>query len=109
MLRSVHLPQGLLQANMVERIQQAQQQHPDMQQRYFEIALAKEKKRAEETVLDSEKAEKEHLVGREDETREEKKRSFDGRNEGRDAGDESVTGGEAADGDDTRHAIDVKV
>lgn len=109
MLRSVHLPQGLLQANMVERIQQTQQQHPDMQQRYFEIALAKEKKRAEETVPDSEKAEKEHPVGREDKTREERKRSFDGRDDGRAAGHEGVAGGEPADGDETGHAIDVKV
>lgn len=69
MLKSINLPQGMLQANVVERIQQTQQQNPDMQQRYFEIALAKEQKRAEETVKDSQKIE--HLrVGREDASKE---------------------------------------
>ncbi len=74
MLRSINLPQGLLQANLVERIQQTQQQHPDVQQRYFEIALAKEQKRTGETVNDTKKAEQ-TPVGRDGGSREEGKRS----------------------------------
>ena len=58
MVQSIHLQQGLLQANSVERIQQVQQQHPDVQQRHFELELNKEKKRTKEKVKDSEKTEK---------------------------------------------------
>ena len=76
MLKSINLPQGLLQANLVERIQQTQQQHPDMQQRYFEVALAREKKKAEETVNDAEKTEQ-TVIRKEGRSREESKHSHD--------------------------------
>ena len=74
MLKSINLPQGLLQANVVERIQQTQQQSPDMQQRYFELTLAKEQKKAEERVRDSQKAE--NVIIREENSSREGKRSF---------------------------------
>lgn len=35
--------QSILQSNIMERIQQVQQQHPEMQQRYFENHLSQER------------------------------------------------------------------
>ncbi len=104
MLRSINLPQGLLQANMVERIQQTQQQHPDMQQRYFESALAQERKRAEETVNDFHKMENK-LISKEDRDKQEKKRSLHRSGEG-DASEEGVGDG---DGEELGLTVDVKV
>jgi len=50
MVRSVDMQQVLLQTNSVERVQQVQQQHPDVQQRYFENQLNKEKKELKKKV-----------------------------------------------------------
>jgi hypothetical protein len=40
---SIDRQQSILQSNIMERIQQVQQQHPDMQQRYFENHLSQER------------------------------------------------------------------
>ena len=37
--------QSILQSNVTERIQQVQQQHPDQQQRYFDIQLSQERRK----------------------------------------------------------------
>ena len=58
MLRPVDLQQILTQSNSMERVQQAQQQHPDMQQRYFSVQLSEERKLLKETVKNSEETEK---------------------------------------------------
>ncbi|HRR41703.1 MAG TPA: hypothetical protein P5244_10775 [Syntrophales bacterium] len=44
------IKQVLLQINSVERVQQVQQQHPEMQQRYLDIQLGEEKKLLKENV-----------------------------------------------------------
>ncbi|MBN2539062.1 MAG: hypothetical protein JXB09_03330 [Deltaproteobacteria bacterium] len=54
MVRSIDVQQILLQTNSVERVQQTQQQHPDVQQRYFEDQLSKEKKNMKEKVSGAE-------------------------------------------------------
>ncbi|TFG92075.1 MAG: hypothetical protein E4H15_04510, partial [Syntrophobacterales bacterium] len=54
MVRSIDVHQVLLQTNSVERVQQTQQQHPDVQQRYFEDQLSKEKKNLQKKVTGSE-------------------------------------------------------
>lgn len=58
MLRGIDVKQVILQTNPVEKVQQTQQQHPDMQQRYLEIQLSEEKKVQKEHVNYSEEAEK---------------------------------------------------
>lgn len=46
--------QNILQSSMTERIQQIQQQHPEMQQRYFEIQLREERKKMLQRVKNPE-------------------------------------------------------
>jgi hypothetical protein len=57
MVRSVDVQQVLLQTNSVERVQQVQQQHPDVQQRYFEDRLSRQRKEHREKVNKAKEAE----------------------------------------------------
>lgn len=52
-MRSLDVNQVILQTNAVERVQQVQQQHPDVQQRYFKDQLRKEEKELKEKVKDT--------------------------------------------------------
>lgn len=45
----------ILQSQVIERIQQVQQQHPDMQQQYFEIQLSQERRKLKKKVNESDK------------------------------------------------------
>ena len=56
-MRSLDVSQVILQINSVERVQQVQQQHPDVQQRYFKDELRKEEKELKEKVKDTREAE----------------------------------------------------
>jgi len=68
MVRPLDLQQVIIQSNPVEKIQQAQQKHPEMQQRQFDLELKEEKKIQKEKP--GELKESEHaLVRREDEKR----------------------------------------
>lgn len=73
MLRATDLQQILIQSNSMERVQQAQQQHPDMQQRYFSVQLSEERKQLKETVKTTEEAEKSRIKSKEEEERRQKK------------------------------------
>jgi hypothetical protein len=44
----------ILQSKVIERIQQVQQQHPDLQQQYFEVHLGQERRKMKTKVNDSE-------------------------------------------------------
>ena len=44
----------ILQSKVIERIQQVQQQHPDLQQQYFEVQLAQERRRMMKKINKSE-------------------------------------------------------
>jgi hypothetical protein len=57
MVSPIQKQQSILQSSMAERIQQVQQQHPDMQQRYFEIQLREERKKMLQKVKNTEDAE----------------------------------------------------
>lgn len=48
MVRALDMQQIILQSNPVEKIQQAQQKHPEMQQRQFDLEMAQEKKLQQE-------------------------------------------------------------
>ncbi len=67
MVSPVDRQQSILQSNITERVQQTQQQHPDMQQRYFEIQLEQERRKMMHKVKDSQEAE--HIKLKEDEHR----------------------------------------
>ena len=43
----------ILQSQVVERIQQVQQQHPDMQQQYFKIQFGQERRKLKKKVNES--------------------------------------------------------
>ena len=57
MVRSVDVQQVLLQTNSIERVQQVHQQHPDVQQRYFEDRLSKQRKDLKEKVKETHETE----------------------------------------------------
>ena len=44
----------ILQSKVIERIQQVQQQHPDLQQQYFEIHLSQERRKMKKKINESE-------------------------------------------------------
>ncbi len=69
MLRAVDLQQVLMQSNSVERVQQAQQQHPDIQQRYFDVQLNEERKLRQEQVKDTEETERARIREKEEQER----------------------------------------
>ncbi len=73
MLRATDLQQILIQSNSMERVQQAQQQHPDMQQRYFSVQLSEERRHLKETVKSSQEAEKSKINSNEERKRRQKK------------------------------------
>lgn len=52
MSSSVDTQHSILQTSIAERVQQVQQQHPDMQQRYFENELRQERIRRLQKVND---------------------------------------------------------
>jgi hypothetical protein len=54
MVSPIDRQQNILQLNIAERVQQVQQQHPEMQQRYFAIHLNQEKKKQLQKVMESE-------------------------------------------------------
>ncbi len=72
MLRAIDIQHVLVQSNSAERVQQAQQQHPDQQQRYLDVQMKEEKKLSKETVKDTEEAE--HARVQEKKDQEEAKR-----------------------------------
>ncbi|MBW1670329.1 MAG: hypothetical protein JRJ43_01425 [Deltaproteobacteria bacterium] len=58
MVRSLDVQQIILQSNVVERVHQVQQQHPNLQQRYFADQLNKEESSLKEKVKDLEESER---------------------------------------------------
>jgi hypothetical protein len=76
MVRSLDVQQIILQSNAVERVQQVQQQHPDLQQRYFSDQLNNEKSLLKEKVKDLEGSER--LIIKEEERQPKRKKNFNG-------------------------------
>ena len=106
MLRSVDLQQILTQSNSMERVQQTQQQHPDMQQRYFSVQLSEERKHLKETVKNSEETEKSRIRDEEEKERRQKKMKSEA-----ESAEEMEMKQEPADPDDAEQGglIDIKV
>ncbi|MCE5284099.1 MAG: hypothetical protein LLG93_18600 [Deltaproteobacteria bacterium] len=57
MVRAIDRHESILQSSLTERIQQIQQQHADVQQRYFEMQLSQEHRRMLQKVNESDEKE----------------------------------------------------
>jgi len=73
MLRATDIQQILIQSNSMERVQQAQQQHADMQQRYFSVQLSEERKNLKETVKTTQETAKSKIKNKEEEEKQQKR------------------------------------
>jgi hypothetical protein len=76
-VRPIEMNQGIMQAHATEKIQKIQQQHPDMQQRYFSLQLQEEHKRQREKVSDAEEAKKKIIDAQQEKNRESKNKDSD--------------------------------
>jgi len=73
-VRPIEMNQGIMQAHATEKIQKVQQQHPDMQQRYFSLQLHEEKKRQSEKVPDTEETKKKIIDAQQEKNQERNKK-----------------------------------
>jgi hypothetical protein len=69
-VRPIDMNQGVTQSYATEKIQKVQQEHPDMQQRYFSLQLQEEKKRQNEKILDAEEAKNKIIDAQQEKNRE---------------------------------------
>jgi hypothetical protein len=58
MVRAIDAQQSIIQMHPAEKVQQIQQQHGDMQQRYFQMELSEQDRIFREKVKQSEESEK---------------------------------------------------
>jgi hypothetical protein len=63
MVRAIDRHESILQSTLTERIQQIQQQHPDVQQRYFEVQLNQEHRKMLQKINEPEEKDPVHLQG----------------------------------------------
>lgn len=75
MVRAIDLQQSILQTSTVEKIQQIQQQHADMQQRYHQLKLSEEDRLAQETIRKFEEADKAKIRKKEEEEKEKRRQA----------------------------------
>ncbi|MCU0581582.1 MAG: hypothetical protein MUF26_03890 [Syntrophales bacterium] len=73
MVRAIDAQQSILQSHQMEKVQNVQQQHADMQQRYFNLQLTEERRLQKEKVKDLEQKEASHAI-KDTFNREEKRR-----------------------------------
>ncbi|MFA5183095.1 MAG: hypothetical protein WC405_17395 [Syntrophales bacterium] len=74
MVRPIEMNQGIMQAHATEKIQKVQQQHPDMQQRYFSLQLQEEKKQQSKKIADAEAANNKIIDDQQEKNRERNKK-----------------------------------
>ena len=72
MVSAVDRQQSILQSNITERIQQVQQQHPDLQQRYFEIQLSQERRKMLKKINEPEEMDRAKIGEEEEEGKQQK-------------------------------------
>ena len=66
MVRAIDAQQSILQSGIVEKLQQVQQQNPDMQQRNIALNLSEEDRLLKATVKQSEETEKAEIREKEE-------------------------------------------
>ena len=106
MIRSLDVQQIILQSNAVERVHQVQQQHPDLQQRYFADQLNKEKSLLKEKVKDLEESER--LMIKEEERQPKRKKNPKGSKQKREEEDSSDVNNDLST-DEVGGKVDIKV
>jgi hypothetical protein len=103
MVRAIDAQQIILQSSVMEKIQQVQQQNPDMQQKYFALQLSEQDRLLKEEVNESDESEKSSIKERQDR---EKRRH--GKNE-RDMGETELRAADEGESIDEGGRINVKV
>ncbi len=106
MVRSLDVQQIILQSNAAERVHQVQQQHPDLQQRYFADQLNKEKSLLKEKVKDLEESER--LMIKEEERQPKRKKNPKGSKQKREEEDTSDVNNDLST-DEVGGKVDIKV
>lgn len=101
----IDLQQVLAQTNAAERVQQIQQQHPDMQQRYFELQQGEERKLRNEQVEQTEDPEKTLIRERQQRSKQRREAEAQGKRDERDLSGAEKDGSEAGQG----ALVDIKV
>jgi hypothetical protein len=104
MVRAIDAQQVILQSSMAEKVQQIQQQNPDMQQRYFALHLSEQDRVLKEKVKSAEESEK--AVIKEKEERPSGRKSKDQHPEGN---PEHQASGEDGESEDEGGHINIKV
>jgi len=104
MVRALDAQQILMQSNAVERVQQVQQQHGNVQQRHFEAQLAQEKRELKETVKDLEEPER-LVIGEKD--KQDKREGRQREKQSKEQPVDAATGEVPA--DDSQVKIDIRV
>jgi hypothetical protein len=102
MVRAIDAQHVILQSTMTEKVQQIQQQNPDMQQRYFALELSEQDRHLKAKVKDSEESEKSLIKEKQDHENERK-------NKKRNATDNPEALAQAEDGEDEGGLINIKV
>jgi len=74
MVRAIDAQQVILQSSMMEKIQQIQQQNPDMQQRYFALQLSEQDRILKEKVNQSDESEKATIKEKQDREKKQKEK-----------------------------------
>ena len=64
MVRAIDAQQVILQSSVAERIQQIQQQNPDMQQRYFALQLSEQDRLLKDKISQTDESEEATLKGK---------------------------------------------
>jgi len=106
MVRSLDVQQIILQSNAVERVQQVQQRHPDVQQQYFGDQLDKQKTLLKEKVKDLEESER--LMIKEEERQPKRKKNPKGSKQKRKKEDTSDVSNDLST-DEVGGKVDIKV
>lgn len=104
MVTAVDAQQVIVQSNTAERVQQIQQQNPDMQQRYFALQLSEQDRLLKEKVKKSEESEK--ALIKEKQQREHSRQSKDQHSKGN---QEPLAAGETSEFEDEGGHINIKV
>jgi hypothetical protein len=79
MVRAIDAQQSIIQMHPAEKVQQIQQQHGDMQQRYFQMQLSEEDRILREKVKQSDESEK--AIIREKEEQKDQRQGKDNHNQ----------------------------
>jgi hypothetical protein len=103
MVRAIDTQQVILQSSIAEKIQQTQQQNPDMQQRYFALDLSEQDKVLKGKIKQAEETEKTLIKEKEEQGSGRKSKEQQRHNK------ETIVAGEDSDFEGEGENINIKV